>query len=82
MNSAEIFLFSSFTEKISKKRIKICHNLAVDKFSRKTLAASGIFLFHSELWAKNTNRQHRLTHFAISKGNFSENLYATRKTPP
>ena len=43
--------------------------------------ASELFFFSVELWAKNTNPQHRHTPFAISKIKFSEILYKTKNPP-
>ena len=45
---------------------------------KRMLVASELF-FYVELWAENTNPQHRHTPFAISKINFSEKLYISQK---
>ena len=39
---------------------------------------SELFSFYVELWAENTNPQHRHTPSAISEINFSENFYKTK----
>ena len=44
---------------------------------QKTYVASQLF-FYVELWAENTNPQHRHTAFAISRIEFSETLYKTK----
>ena len=45
----------------------------------RTHVASELFFFYVELWAENTNPQHRHNPFAISKINFSEKLYIRQK---
>ena len=44
----------------------------------KMHVASELFFFYVELWAENTNPQHRHTPFAIPKIKFSETLYKTK----
>ena len=45
---------------------------------KKTHVASELFFLYVELWAENTNPQHRHTPFAISKIKLSETLYKTK----
>ena len=45
---------------------------------KRTHVASELF-FSVEIWAENTNPQHRHTPFAISKLKFSEKLYIRQK---
>ena len=65
-----IFVTSSHIEKLSR-------NVQLTIFRERTHVASELFFFYVELWAKNTNPQHRHTPFPISK-KFSETLYKTK----
>ena len=46
---------------------------------KRTHVASELFFFYVELWAENTNPQHRHTPFAISKINSSEKIFMRQK---
>ena len=61
---------------IEKKLFGIVQLISLRK---GTHVAGELFFFYVEVWAENTNPQHRHTLFAISKINFSEKLYIGQK---
>ena len=70
-----LFVTSSHIE----KKTKLSKIVQLISLRKRTHVASEIFFFYVEVWAENTNPQHRHTLFAISKINFSEKLYIGQK---
>ena len=68
-----------FTSSFIEKKTKLARIVQLTSLRNRMAVANELFFFHVELWAKNTNPQHRHTPFAISKINFSEKLHITQK---
>ena len=68
------FFTSSRIEKKTKKKTKFARTEQLASLRKRTHVASELFSFYVELWAEDTNPQHRHTPFAISEINFSENF--------
>ena len=70
-----LFVTSSHIE----KKTNFSRIVQLISLHKRTQVATELFFFYVELWAENTNPQHRHTLFAISKINFSEKLYSRQK---